>query len=257
MASPNHSMFLAPPAVEDEAGNMKLRMPTRFGTGTVKAAAWTVLSQAGPEGLNINEIAKRIQKNGLRDLRTSKTPEASVAGALSRDVIFVRVAPATYALQAVITKARKAGQGQAQAGTDAVAAPAAQDGQAAAGEGKMDVDAAPAKTEPAGDVEMTGPEQAQPAAPAEVKVEAQAATDGAAPMDVDSTAQPQQQAQAAAPAGDSGVKQEQGAAGADQQQQQAQAQQHPEEEEYSDEEEEEEDPKQVCRKTVQAWYLQS
>lgn len=50
----------------------------------------------------IAEIAKRIQKQGLRDLRTSKTPEASVAGGLSRDIVFTRVAPATYALQVLL-----------------------------------------------------------------------------------------------------------------------------------------------------------
>ncbi len=34
-----------------------------------------VLAEAGPDGLGITEIAKRIQKQGLRDLRTSRTPE--------------------------------------------------------------------------------------------------------------------------------------------------------------------------------------
>lgn len=29
----------------------------------------------GPNGLNIAEIARRIQRSGLRDLSTSKTPE--------------------------------------------------------------------------------------------------------------------------------------------------------------------------------------
>jgi len=73
-------------------------MPSRLTQGTVKAAAWQVLSEVGPEGLTISEIAIRIQKQGLRDLRTTKTPEATVAGALSRDAVFCRVAPATYAL---------------------------------------------------------------------------------------------------------------------------------------------------------------
>lgn len=75
-----------------------LKMPSRLTQGTVKAAAWQVLSSVGPDGLTISEIASRIQKQGLRDLRTSKTPEATVAGALSRDAVFCRVAPATYAL---------------------------------------------------------------------------------------------------------------------------------------------------------------
>eukprot|EP00884_Botryococcus_braunii_P016830 jgi/Botrbrau1/3830/Bobra.0183s0056.2 len=89
--------------VVEEGGGLKLKMPTRYGPGTVKAAAWQVLTEAGPQGLPITEITRRIQESGLRDLRTSRTPEASVVGALSRDVIFARVAPSTYALQAMVT----------------------------------------------------------------------------------------------------------------------------------------------------------
>lgn len=88
--------------VKDEAGRVTLVAPARFGLGTVKGAAYKVLQDVGPEGLAIPEIARRIQEQGLRDLTTSKTPEASVAGALSRDVIFARVAPSTYALKANI-----------------------------------------------------------------------------------------------------------------------------------------------------------
>ena len=61
-----------------------------------------MLSEVDHNGMNITEVAKRIQERGLRDLRTSKTPEASVAGALSRDVVFCRVKPSTYALQAIV-----------------------------------------------------------------------------------------------------------------------------------------------------------
>ncbi|KAA6429324.1 MAG: hypothetical protein FRX49_00719, partial [Trebouxia sp. A1-2] len=88
--------------VKDEAGRVTLVAPARFGLGTVKGAAYKVLQDVGPEGLAIPEIARRIQEQGLRDLTTSKTPEASVAGALSRDVIFARVAPSIYALKANI-----------------------------------------------------------------------------------------------------------------------------------------------------------
>ncbi|KAK9816480.1 hypothetical protein WJX72_000803 [[Myrmecia] bisecta] len=102
--------------VADEGGGLKLRLPVRFGPGTVKAAAWQVLAEAGTSGLTISEIARRIQRSGLRDLRSSKTPEASVAAALSRDVIFCRLAPATYALQALICH-NKLGQGAAGTGT--------------------------------------------------------------------------------------------------------------------------------------------
>ncbi len=60
------------------------------------------MAEAGVTGLTIADIARKIQESGLRDLRTSKTPEASVAGALSRDALFVRTAPATYALSAIL-----------------------------------------------------------------------------------------------------------------------------------------------------------
>lgn len=43
-----------------------------------------VLAEAGPVGLSIAEIARRIQRSGLRDLRTSKTPEVSPPPGLSR-----------------------------------------------------------------------------------------------------------------------------------------------------------------------------
>jgi len=85
-------------SVDEHKAGYGLKMPSRLTQGTVKAAAWQVLSEVGPEGLTISEIAIRIQKQGLRDLRTTKTPEATVAGALSRDAVFCRVAPATYAL---------------------------------------------------------------------------------------------------------------------------------------------------------------
>ncbi|KAG0458121.1 hypothetical protein HPP92_023278 [Vanilla planifolia] len=57
----------------------------RLTPGTVKFAAFHVLSLEGSKGLTILEVADRIQKSGLRDLTTSKTPEASIAAALSRD----------------------------------------------------------------------------------------------------------------------------------------------------------------------------
>ena len=64
--------------VKDDAGQMTLVVPARFGLGTVKGAAYKVLQDVGPEGLSITEIARRIQEQGLRDLTTSKTPEVKV-----------------------------------------------------------------------------------------------------------------------------------------------------------------------------------
>ena len=46
-----------------------------------------------------------IKKSGLRDLTTSKTPEASIAAALSRDTkLFERTAPSTYCVRAAYRK---------------------------------------------------------------------------------------------------------------------------------------------------------
>ena len=36
-----------------------------------------MLAEAGPEGMRVEDIAREIQKRGFRDLRSSKTPEAS------------------------------------------------------------------------------------------------------------------------------------------------------------------------------------
>ncbi|KAG2262034.1 hypothetical protein Bca52824_069113 [Brassica carinata] len=72
----------------------------RLTPGTVKFAAFHVLSVEGEKGLTILEVAEKIQKSGLRDLTTSRTPEASVAAALSRDTkLFERVAPSTYCVR--------------------------------------------------------------------------------------------------------------------------------------------------------------
>lgn len=77
----------------------------RLTPGTVKFAAFHVLSLEGDDGLSILEVADRIQKCGLRDLTTSKTPEASVAAALSRDTkLFERTAPSTYCVRPAYRK---------------------------------------------------------------------------------------------------------------------------------------------------------
>jgi len=88
--------------VVPETGQVELRLPGRLVESSVKGACWMVLKDAGVEGLHVDEIAKRIQRTGLRDLRTSKTPETSVAGAMGRDALFERLAPGTYALSSVL-----------------------------------------------------------------------------------------------------------------------------------------------------------
>ncbi|XP_068664587.1 homeobox-DDT domain protein RLT2-like [Aristolochia californica] len=77
----------------------------RLTPGTVKFAAFHVLSLEGDRGLTILEVADKIQKSGLRDLTTSKTPEASIAAALSRDsLLFERTAPSTYCVRPAFRK---------------------------------------------------------------------------------------------------------------------------------------------------------
>ncbi|KAG0458077.1 hypothetical protein HPP92_023234 [Vanilla planifolia] len=85
--------------------NHRRRSRHRLTPGTVKFAAFHVLSLEGSKGLTILEVADRIQKSGLRDLTTSKTPEASIAAALSRDVkLFERTAPSTYCVRSAFRK---------------------------------------------------------------------------------------------------------------------------------------------------------
>lgn len=77
----------------------------RVTPGTVKFAAYHVLCLEGSKGLTVVELANKIQKSGLRDLTTSKTPEASISVAMSRDtVIFERTAPSTYRVRTPFRK---------------------------------------------------------------------------------------------------------------------------------------------------------
>ncbi|KAG8069444.1 hypothetical protein GUJ93_ZPchr0005g15652 [Zizania palustris] len=67
----------------------RCRSRHRLTPGTVKFAAF-MCSLEGSKGLTILEVAEKIQKSGLRDLTTSKTPEASISAALSRDSSFLK-----------------------------------------------------------------------------------------------------------------------------------------------------------------------
>jgi hypothetical protein len=49
-------------------------------TSSSPVAALQVLAEAGWEGMHVEEIARQIQRRGFRDLRSSKTPEASGEG---------------------------------------------------------------------------------------------------------------------------------------------------------------------------------
>ncbi|XP_076913172.1 homeobox-DDT domain protein RLT2-like [Bidens hawaiensis] len=87
-------------AIMQERGFSNKRSRHRLTPGTVKYAAFHILSLEDSNGLSILDVAEKIQKSGLRDLTTSKTPEASIAAALSRDTkLFERTAPSTYCLK--------------------------------------------------------------------------------------------------------------------------------------------------------------
>ncbi|GER36424.1 homeobox protein [Striga asiatica] len=93
-------------AIMQEKGlSLQRKSRHRLTPGTVKFAAYHVLALEGSKGLNVIELADKIQKSGLRDLTTSKTPEASISVALSRDpVLFERVAPSTYCVRPAFRK---------------------------------------------------------------------------------------------------------------------------------------------------------
>ncbi|KAG8385512.1 hypothetical protein BUALT_Bualt03G0053000 [Buddleja alternifolia] len=93
-------------AIMQEKGfSLQRKSRHRLTPGTVKFAAYHVLALEGSKGLNVIELAEKIQKSGLRDLTTSKTPEASISVALSRDpILFERVAPSTYCVRPAFRK---------------------------------------------------------------------------------------------------------------------------------------------------------
>ncbi|XP_073158296.1 homeobox-DDT domain protein RLT1 [Henckelia pumila] len=93
-------------AIMQEKGfSLQRKSRHRLTPGTVKFAAYHVLALEGSKGLNVIDLAEKIQKSGLRDLTTSKTPEASISVALSRDpILFERIAPSTYCVRPAFRK---------------------------------------------------------------------------------------------------------------------------------------------------------
>lgn len=86
--------------MQEKGVHLQRKSRHRLTPGTVKFAAYHVLCLEGSKGLNVLELAEKIQKTGLRDLTTSKTPDASISVALSRDpILFERVAPSTYCVR--------------------------------------------------------------------------------------------------------------------------------------------------------------
>ncbi|XP_076957084.1 homeobox-DDT domain protein RLT1-like [Bidens hawaiensis] len=86
--------------MQEKGTHLQKKSRHRMTPGTLKFAAYHVLCLEGSKGLNVLELAEKIQKTGLRDLTTSKTPDASISVALSRDqMLFERIAPSTYCVR--------------------------------------------------------------------------------------------------------------------------------------------------------------
>ncbi|KAK8629361.1 hypothetical protein V6N13_078203 [Hibiscus sabdariffa] len=84
---------------------LRRRSRHRLTPGTVKYAAFHVLSLEGSKGLTVFELADKIQKSGLRDVTTSKRPEACISVAMTRDAkLFERIAPSTYCVRPAYRK---------------------------------------------------------------------------------------------------------------------------------------------------------
>lgn len=91
--------------MQEKGSSLQRRSRHRLTPGTVKFAAYHVLCLEGDKGQTVLELADKIQKSGLRDLSTSKTPDASISVALSRDpVLFERIAPSTYCVRPAFRK---------------------------------------------------------------------------------------------------------------------------------------------------------
>lgn len=67
--------------------------------GTIKHAAYVLLTRAGDAGLTVSSIVECATREGMYSWGTCKTPNNSVTAALSQDQNFSRVAPSTYALR--------------------------------------------------------------------------------------------------------------------------------------------------------------
>jgi hypothetical protein len=67
--------------------------------GTIKHAAYVLLTRAGDAGLTVSAIVEHATREGMYSWGTCKTPNNSVTAALSQDQNFSRVAPSTYALR--------------------------------------------------------------------------------------------------------------------------------------------------------------
>ncbi|KAK2078741.1 hypothetical protein QBZ16_003581 [Prototheca wickerhamii] len=74
----------------------------RIQPGSIKAAVFQVLREAGAEGLTIQDAAQRIQDTGLRAWEDPKAARNSVASTCGHDAAFLRVGPGRFALRALV-----------------------------------------------------------------------------------------------------------------------------------------------------------
>jgi len=86
----------------------KLVPPATCRPGTIKGSAWSVLAEAGAEGLDVTDIVQRMNEQGLRGPSSSKQPESSMSSALSRDsFVFERVGKSKFALRVICSWHRR------------------------------------------------------------------------------------------------------------------------------------------------------
>ena len=73
-----------------------------------------MLEEAGLGGLQVAQIVEITQERGMKDWRGVLTPKCTVSASCSTDPVFVRVAPGTFALRALVDPGPAKGiQGQA------------------------------------------------------------------------------------------------------------------------------------------------
>lgn len=80
----------AVPSFQHQFAVLKVECIQQAGQG---CGAVQVLSEAGAAGLNVVEIAKRIQRQGLRDLRTAKSPEVGAVCFVNSTLLGIPITP--------------------------------------------------------------------------------------------------------------------------------------------------------------------
>ena len=74
----------------------------KFKPHSIKASIFQVLEEAGPRGLQVAQIVEVTQERGMKDWRGVLTPKCTVSASCCTDPVFVRVAPGTFALRALL-----------------------------------------------------------------------------------------------------------------------------------------------------------